>query len=1099
MSITTADGTYSPNYGGVTLPPLGLRQFDGLLEAGRVDPGGGQPSGTFNFSSFLASDLLVIALIGEGVTDGDNYNCSVGGNLAIPAATTSGISNVAGRAGIWYINARDIPLEAGVNVTISTTQQMFRSTIRCFRIVGGADAVITSSDFSTSSGQTNIFTDTVFNIQGSYLLTAAYYSNGQGHTFNSGITQTYDGVQTGAGSGDFGANIVASDVVPFRVNYARNGGANTQGDAIVTAIFTPANERRVDRPVARLFQEDKRLRGDVFAEILAIEDTRFQDRGDPVNQNASSTISNTYSLEDATNSDLFIVGYVGENQTGVPDTWSCDVGGTAATLVVGNTSPSNIQTSLGRAAIFSFPGSLVAGQTSVTITITSVGGAAARQSFRLFRIIGGADATVSDTDIIQVAGQNTLTNEVVFNEEGEYLISVGYYSNGDGHRFSEGILFQFEGVQNSFGSGDYGVNTVPTTDLSTTIEYDRDGGSNTQGDVLCSAVFKVANDIEVSKTTFKFDGTIEAVEFDETQILPENTLMRIKSNEFIEVGEIDEVSPQPIPEDSLELYIDVLQGRSVVEAVGQQAFTASGTFRVPAGVDVISPCVLGGGGAGGRNASTIGAAGGGGGGVAYLPELSVFPLENIAVNVGSGGQPAASAGEAGGNGGQTNIQRSGLSIIAASGGIGGQGFTDAGNTFPVNGGTGGTPIIGVGANGGAGGQMLGGVLTAGGGGGAAAPGGNGGSGGSGNNTQAANGGDGTSGGAGGGAGGYMGNAFNYGQLAPAGAGGGTDLRGINENSGEGGVAVPGANQAIIGEGGEGGSGGGDGGDGNATPANREGGLFGGGGMGEADPNLSGAGDGRDGLANLIWGPGRQYPNTGIADTTSVDYQITLTDQTNNGDRDAVGSSFGDATFNNPYFVNEFGGIARMGFGDTTQPPSFFQVSNYNGVSGTSPRTLIIVFRSNNTSNFAIGGYGPYTSGSNGGSWILESNTVGGIEGFQLNISGATIRANIENETDVRDGNFHFVAASCGLDAVRDNVRLYLDGNEITDRTFTGSNFAIDTTSGSNIFLGATGTGVNLLAPNLLGDFAVALLYSVQLTNQQISDIYNTFALRGYFN
>lgn len=1107
MSITTADGSYTPGYGGVTLPPIGLKQFGGFEELGITNGEiGGQPAGDFNLSSVLASDLLVIGVVGEGITGGDDYNCTVGGNLAIPAASTSGINDIAGRSGIWYINGRDFTPGTSVRVTITTQEAMFRNGLRCWRIVGGADAVVTSSDFSATSGQNNLFTDNVFNIQGSYLLSAAYYSNGSGHTFNSGITETFSGVQDNNGSGTFGANLLSSDVVPFRVNYVRNGGANTQGDCISTAVFTPGNERRVERTAASLFREDKRLRGDIFAEILAIEDTRFQDRGDPINNFGSSVISDTFTFTDVTNSDLMIVGYVGENSTGVPDTWSCDVDGTAATLVVGNTTPSETQTSLGRAAIFSFPGSLVAGQTSSTITITSVGGAAARQSYRVFRIIGGASASVSDTDIVQVAGQDTLTNTVTFNEEGEYLFSVGYYSNGDGHTFSEGILFQFEGVQNGFGSGDYGVNTVPSSNPTTTVQYDRDGATNTQGDVLCTAVFKVANDIEVSKTAIDFAGTVEAVEFDETQILPENTLMRIRSNEILEVGEIDEVSPQPIPEDALELYVDVLEGRTEVEAIGQQAYVNGGggvgptfTFRVPAGVNVLSACCLGGGGAGGRNASTIGAAGGGGGGVAYFPEIAVIPLENLTVNVGEGGEAAASAGQAGGNGGTTNIERSGITLVGASGGIGGQGFTSAGNAFPVNGGTGGSPITGLGAVGGIGGQMTGNVLRAGGGGGAASIDGNGGSGGTATTVTILNGGDGNNGSAGGGAAGQMGNAFNYGNLRPAGSGGGTDIRlGIRPDlTGEGGQALAGVNQSIIGEGGTGGSNGGAGTDGDDLILPR-GGLFGGGGGGEGDPNLSGAADGGNGIANIIWGNNRQYPNTGVADTTSVDYQLTLTDQTDNGNRDAVGSSFGDATINNPYLVSQFGGVARMGFGDTLEPPSFFQVGNYNGVSGTDPRTLIIIFRSENNENFAIGGYGPYANGANGASWILESNTVGGVEGFQLNISGAAIRANIEGVTNVRDGNWHFVAASCQLDSVRDNVKLYLDGNEITDLTFTGSNFTINSTSGSNIFLGGTGTAVNLLAENLLGDFAAALLYSVQLTNQQIRDIYNIFATRGYF-
>jgi len=98
-----------------------------------------------------------------------------------------------------------------------------------------------------------------------------------------------------------------------------------------------------------------------------------------------------------------------------------------------------------------------------------------------------------------------------------------------------------------------------------------------------------------------------------------------------------------------------------------QAFGASGTFYVPAGVTQARVTVVGGGGAGGTNATQPGG-GGGAGAQAVLYLSGLTPGQAIAVTVGTGGVPSAGPGN-GGNGGTTSFG----AFVSATGGGGGQG------------------------------------------------------------------------------------------------------------------------------------------------------------------------------------------------------------------------------------------------------------------------------------------------------------------------------------------------------------------------------------------------------------------------------------------
>lgn len=107
-------------------------------------------------------------------------------------------------------------------------------------------------------------------------------------------------------------------------------------------------------------------------------------------------------------------------------------------------------------------------------------------------------------------------------------------------------------------------------------------------------------------------------------------------------------------------YSGYLQATCAPTAHGRQAFTASGTFTVPAGVRVINIHCTGGGGGG--DTSTVSALSGGGGGyTAYKSGISVMPGQKIDVVVGAGG-------DAGLSGGTSQADSNSITLVEAHGG-----------------------------------------------------------------------------------------------------------------------------------------------------------------------------------------------------------------------------------------------------------------------------------------------------------------------------------------------------------------------------------------------------------------------------------------------
>lgn len=136
-------------------------------------------------------------------------------------------------------------------------------------------------------------------------------------------------------------------------------------------------------------------------------------------------------------------------------------------------------------------------------------------------------------------------------------------------------------------------------------------------------------------------------------------------------------------------FTDFLGKSAVIP--GQQLFTTSGSFVVPAGVTLIKAVAIGGGGGGAEGAAgdSYAMASGGGGALSYDNAISVTPGETLTITRGSGGSGASNMSN-GGNGGASFIQRGAVMLLRAEGGEGGRWSTEQG-------GAGGSEGTGVGA------------------------------------------------------------------------------------------------------------------------------------------------------------------------------------------------------------------------------------------------------------------------------------------------------------------------------------------------------------------------------------------------------------------
>lgn len=565
-------------------------------------------------------------------------------------------------------------------------------------------------------------------------------------------------------------------------------------------------------------------------------------------------------------------------------------------------------------------------------------------------------------------------------------------------------------------------------------------------------------------------GTAFAYEFDENvgvlNSLTGSTRMRHLpgvgiGTTIIVFDSINEIDPlDSLPLSGLQLYLDPGISSSVTQVlpVGQQQYTTPGTFNfvVPNGVTSISAvCVGGGGGGAGTDVSSISGGGGGGGALAYQTTISVTPGETLSITIGSGGVGGGPnvAGTAGGN---SNISRGATTLIRANGGAGG--------SVAGAGGVGGNVITGTGGSGGTGGTGVNGTADpalAGGGAGAGGYSGNGGNGGDGSPETAGTGG---SGGGGGGAGG--GNVIDPTTFSSSAfGGGGVGILGSGAN---------GLGGAVDNFGG-GGSGGSDGGNGGVSIGGNYGGG-GGGGSGAIVPANGGTGAG--GAVRIIWGSGRSYPSNNAGDQTPSSDSFVIADLSGNG-RNATST-------NGPFYSSTTNGgiILCDGIND------YMNVTSYKGVTGTSARTSIIFFRTNSLNvSPRLLGWGTTASGSKWNMSIDSATYKARVEISTGSIVGGSTTPTLANQ------NWHMFAATAPVNGTVNDIKLYVDGNLLTDVVVTSGATPINTASGTDVSYCAS--LVDTLPGYINGSVSMFLIYDRQLTDLEIKIIHRTILNRFY--
>lgn len=132
-----------------------------------------------------------------------------------------------------------------------------------------------------------------------------------------------------------------------------------------------------------------------------------------------------------------------------------------------------------------------------------------------------------------------------------------------------------------------------------------------------------------------------------------------------------------VPSSGTLSFTDFLGKSAVIP--GQQLFTSSGSFVVPAGVVLIKAVAIGGGGGGAEGASgdSYAMASGGGGALSYDNAIVVTPGETLTITRGAGGSAGNNIGD-GGNGGASVVSRGATTLLRAAGGEGGDWGTERG-------------------------------------------------------------------------------------------------------------------------------------------------------------------------------------------------------------------------------------------------------------------------------------------------------------------------------------------------------------------------------------------------------------------------------------
>jgi hypothetical protein len=113
--------------------------------------------------------------------------------------------------------------------------------------------------------------------------------------------------------------------------------------------------------------------------------------------------------------------------------------------------------------------------------------------------------------------------------------------------------------------------------------------------------------------------------------------------------------------------------------------------------------------------------------------------------------------------------------------------------------------------------------------------------------------------------------------------------------------------------------------------------------------------------------------------------------------------------------------------------------------------------------------------------------------LQLATSNGAFAVGGSTTPNIMDGNWHMIAASVGASQTVNDIKLYVDGNLLTDVTRGLGATAINTSSGTDVSFGAS--LVDASPEYLNGYSSQVLIYNVQLTDLEIKQVYRTILNR----
>jgi hypothetical protein len=202
--------------------------------------------------------------------------------------------------------------------------------------------------------------------------------------------------------------------------------------------------------------------------------------------------------------------------------------------------------------------------------------------------------------------------------------------------------------------------------------------------------------------------------------------------------------------------------------------------------------------------------------------------------------------------------------------------------------------------------------------------------------------------------------------------------------------------------------------------------------------------------------------------------------------DLSGNGNNGTLVNAPTFSSIVGGGTLI-FNGINQ---YATITGYKGITGTAARTSIVWFKTNvlNTPYRLLG----WGTASLGAKWNISLDVTTYRVRAEL-AGGAAVTCN-PGTPNVADTNWHMVATTAPAGGTANDIKIYIDGNLITDVTITNGATAINTVANIDVSFGASLVDAS---PNYLnGNISTGQIYNRALTADEITTNFN--ALRNRY-